>query len=257
MKILILKDKRISSASTVLDEVRSFYENKDIDIEFMVDERDFSSIPWSVYHANKGDDEGPDYGIDKGYIRKQAKTVRKEYMHGVDLISFLVHDDSWNDSGDGIWGWNLANAVKGYEIEQVRWDPDNSTNTVGTLYHEIAHSHDSFVYRNVGRWIERIVGVGDWDNDVIHGGASQYEYIQHDENQDALQAIADVLNQASEKRREKQKDRTKLQKRIINLAKRVIELYRELAIKTKKTDKPIRRDSIRSWVTLHNELPQE
>lgn len=255
MKILILKDKEIGSADTVTDEVRSFYEDKDIDIEFMVDERDFSSLPFSVYHANKGDEEGPDYGIDKGYISEQAKKVEKEYMYGVDLVSFLVHEDNWQP--DDIWGWNLANAHKGYEIEQVRWDPDNSTNTVGTLYHEIAHSHDSFVYRNVGRWIEKIVGVGDWDDDMVHGGAKKYQYIRHDQNQDALVAIADVLNDASDKRRAKEDNRKNLQKRIITLAKRVIELYRELGIYMKKSDKPLHKECVQSWVALRNELPQE
>lgn len=221
------------------------YSDNDTELSFIVENKDYSDIKWSVYNANTGKDEGPDYGIDKGYIKDHAQDIWERHRWDVDLVMFLVHDDSWNDSGDGIWGWNLANAHKGYEIEQVRWDPKNSANTVGTIYHEIAHSHDSFIYRNLGVWIEGIVGVSDWDRDMVHGNGHQFDYIQYNENLEAIKKISTYLNQSSLKRRALQDERRSMQKRIISLARQAIDLYRELGIYVKKEDKKIYKSCIK------------
>lgn len=232
MKILILKDKDISKASLnpVLNEVADIYQrNAGITISWFIEEHDFTDHPIEEYRPG-------DPGIAKPYLKEHAEKVYTNWREGVDLVVFMPHQSHWKLGH--IWGWNISNVYSGYEIEQVRFDAKNSANTIGTLYHEIMHSHDSFIYRYTGINVDPLLPVNDWDADVVHGGGQKWDYIRHKENQEALAAIRTPLKDAFMKRRSMYDDTLKitLMKRIIQLAEQVIELQRRALVeKNKKT----------------------
>lgn len=240
MKVLCLADKTIekSQIKDVYDEVFSIYrDNTKLDPQVKVETRNFSNLPFSYYDSEAR-------GISKSFINKKAKEISKIYKYSVDLVDFMVHEDNWLPGNEGIWGWNIANEHHGYEIEQTRWDPNNKANSEGTLYHEIAHSHDSFTYRNIGVWLEKIINVGDWDDAMVHGNSDKYEYIQHDENQDAIAAVASELKRSFDKRRVKEQQNRETLGQIVTGLERVIDLYRNIIINQKKQDIPITKDIV-------------
>jgi len=235
MKVLCLADKTIEKTTLkdVYDDVFSIYrENTELDPQVKIETRNFSNLPFSYYDSE-------DRGISKDFIKKETKEVNKVYKNSVDLVDFMVHEDNWTPGSDGIWGWNVASEYNGYEIEQTRWDANNKTNTEGTLYHEIAHSHDSFVYRQIEAWLEEIIDVDDWDDAMVHGESDKYEYIEHRENQEAIAAVADELKRSFDKRRVKEQRNKERLGKIVTMLERVVELYRNLIINQKKSDKPI------------------
>lgn len=237
MNILILKDKKIGNAEvgSVISEVSHIYEERcDIIPTVHYENMDYSELPFEVYYSDN-------FGISKAYIKRKAKDIYKRWAEEIDLVIFLVHENNWK--AGRIWGWNLSNIYSGYEVEQCRWDKDKAANSVGTMYHEIMHSHDSFIYRYLGIWVHPLLRVGSWDVDIVHGRSPSYEYIRHKENQDALQYIAPFLRQAFAKRRKIFEKHVSVLRQILNKAEQVLELQRRVLAKLKKGDLPLFEDN--------------
>lgn len=236
MRILILKDKDIANSELedVMREVGTlFSENASIAPQWFVREENYDNLPTETYH--KGSDGKPNDGIKKSYLSEKCADVYARWKEEVDFVVFLVHENNWKIKR--IWGWNISKAFSGYQVEQVRWDKDNPANSVGTLYHEIHHALDTFIYTYTGVQIRDIVGVSDWDDAVTHGGAKQYLYIRHDENQGSIRAIAPQLRLASKKRKAIFEKRVGIMKAIINALQQVVALQRQL-LKERKKDVP-------------------
>lgn len=168
--------------------VELYSKNANIECQIFSESRDFSMLEFEEYLPNM-------MGITHAHIQAETNDIYKRWEHEVDLVIFLVHDDNWIVR-DKVWGWNISKIFNGYEIEQCRFDPKNEANTVGTLYHEIMHSHDSFIYRLTGIRIEELVKVNNWDYELVHGESTQWDYIRYKENQSALTLIASPLKKA-------------------------------------------------------------
>lgn len=239
MHILILKDREINDnhLGYVEEEVARLYKDKaDVELTFVHQDFDFSDYPIEIYYSDN-------LGMDRTWLRKQCERVYTDYGTTVDQVVFMCHRDNWRL--DGIWGWNISKQYSGYGVQQVRFDDRNLANTVGTLYHELMHDHDSFIYTYTGKTIEIYVQVDDWDDDVVHGGRAYgghpvWDYIRHKENQEALKAIAHLLREAIEKRNEY--SRTVQKRTILALALRARVLLRKL-IAEQRGDIPILVDN--------------
>lgn len=200
MKILLITDYKINEEQlkSVKKSVSDIYKtNTGITLEFVDEWRDLSNVPKAWY-----DDEAE--GIDKAYIAKVTKEVYARYREDIDQVMFLIHRDHWTLTG--VWGWNLSRVYNGYGVQQCRFDNRNLVNSIGTMYHELMHDHDTFIYTYLGKNIEDSVLVKDWDDDVVHGGRYSgttfgWKYIRHNENQEALKLIGPLLKEAVEKRR--------------------------------------------------------
>lgn len=228
MKILLICDYKIreEQLKEVKKEISALYrKNAAIELKFIDEWRDLSNLPKQWYDKDSE-------GIDKGYIAKVTKEVYARYAEDIDQVMFLVHRDHWNLTG--VWGWNLSKVFNGYGVQQCRFDSKNLANTVGTMYHELMHDHDTFVYTYTGKKVEDAVLVPNWDTYCVHGGRGEtnslgWKYIRYNENQAALAAIAPLLNEALMKRRTLW-DKKKLVylQEIVRLAERVIVLQRQL-----------------------------
>lgn len=232
MRILVLKDEKIGKVNCnyITKQVGAIYsDNTPVTPTFHVEERDFEDLIFSDYY-------GGNLGIDQSLLRVICNDVYNRWQEEIDYVTFLVHEDNWH--AGRVWGWNLSAKFNGYEVNQVRYDKDNTANTVGTFYHETMHAVDSFIFRNTGVHIEPIVGVTDWDHAVVHGGDARYDYIRYKHNTDALSAVGDLLKKASDARVALFEKKVGLYKQIIQKMQQVLELQRMLLMQRQKSDVP-------------------
>lgn len=210
MRILILKDKKVNQA--LLSEVMNsfidlYHTNTGITPTYDIEERDFS--------IQTGYEEKYNYDtLPYGQTKKEVDAVYKKYREQYDHIIFSVHKDhcyDWAKVKSGltgkmvnIWGENFSGVFYNYQVEVCRFDPDKLANSLGTIYHEVHHSHDTLIKVMLGKRVEDlfILGITQWDNDITHGGSPLWDYIRHKENQASLAAIAPLLREAYAKRKQ-------------------------------------------------------
>lgn len=237
MRVFVFKDKIIprEKAEKAFEEVFELYrKNAGIYPTLKMEDVDFSDLPVEFYEKNF-------LGIDKSYISRMTGQLKKRYGNGIDLVVFLVHQDNWKAIADsGVWGWNISKAFHGYEVEECRFDAKNNANNVGTLYHEIMHSHDSFIYRYLSVWIHKIIGVKNWDYSVVHGKENGYKFIRYKENQDALKSIGIYLKEAFRRRLLLYQKEIAVYKKLIKLLTSLAELLRRKIVLLKKKDEPLK-----------------
>lgn len=243
MKILLLVDKKIKQSQ--LDEMKNkvsemYQDNAGVELVFFEERRDLSNLPKEYYSTGNE-------GIKRSYIQSATSEIYKRYAKELHQVVFLVHRDNWNL--EGVWGWNLSKVYNGYGVQQCRFDSVNIANAIGTLYHELMHDHDSFIYTYTGKRIAPLVGIKDWDDDVVHGGRysgviSEWKYIRYNENQKALKAIGQSLREALEEKLKLHfKDTITMLETIIRLQKIVLVLKRQVEVR-KRGDVAIKPNNI-------------
>jgi len=228
--ILLLTDKKIHR--TLLGQVTrkigdSYQKNADVKITWHIEDFDFSSYPKEIY-------SGSFEGMKRDWIATQCAAIYRRWAEEIDEVVFLVHSDNWNLNG--VWGWNMSAVYSGYGVQQVRFaqvathtDARNVNNSAGTLYHELHHDHDAFIFNYTGKRIEPLAGVADWDKDVTHGGAVGWDYIRLvEDNPTSLQLIGPLLKEAIKKRRSIFDRKVGTMRQIIQILERVVVLQREL-----------------------------
>lgn len=222
MKLLILKDQDINRTKLIdaVRQVEEIYEkNTELDFTYEIEDRDFSNIQFEDYY-------GGNYGMNRADINKEAKEIQSKRGEEITDIVYFVHEDKWlpGKMPNRIWGWNIGVPVSGYSIQQCRFDSRNTANNVGTLYHELMHAADSFIYQETGKDINALgYNWTEWDSQVVHGEHSDFYYIRHKENQNALAAIAPLLLEAS-------LNREKALTRRLTLLQTIIRLQRTLVV---------------------------
>lgn len=251
MRIICLKDDTIPEQD-VTDAFRAlaghYREHAKDAVEYTIENRHFKRAPYEEYW-------GGQRGLKKRFVATLARDIVQRYgKHAFDHVVIMVHPDNWTPDDDGIWGWNLAGARSGLETQQVRFDPGNPANTLGTLYHETMHAHDQFIYRTTGTLAERILGIRDWDDEVVHGQHERWQYIRHLENAEALAAIAKPLKRGFAKRTMRHR-RRELAKKATKLAgsgnatadavNALVEWFRDITNRLTRSDQPFKRNNSR------------
>jgi hypothetical protein len=201
--------------------------NADILPEWVYENFDYGDYPIEEYW-------GGYFGVKHAWLRERCAEIYKRWGEEIDCVMFAIASDNWKLDDPSIvkdkpvWGWNISAQYSTYGVQQVRiaqvkthTTERNINNSVGTVYHELMHDHDTFTFVNTGKTVEPVVGVPQWDNSVVHGEHPNWQYIRHKENQKALEMIAPLLRDALTKRRE-------LLTMKLGLMRRVIELLQQL-----------------------------
>jgi hypothetical protein len=231
MRLLILKDPLIQSGDLefVLDSVADLYKsNCGIDPYFTVREISYQDQSGTV-RANFD-------GLPYGFLDKHVRAVHAKDAYAFDHIVFMVHENNWKPT-QAIWGENFSNFWWTYHVEVCRFDKDNMANSIGTLYHEIHHSHDALIETMLGIKVEPLIGVSDWDAVITHGnkaagGHPVWKYIRFKENESSIMFIADLLRKAYDKHLQLHlKEKISLLQKVVQLTQQVIVLQRSLLIK--------------------------
>lgn len=214
MRILFIKDKEIPKRhfKKVVKDLEDIYKkHADIDIESYTEEWTMTDIPYEEYYDGY-------FGISRKWMKqitemvdtydtRSKNPIRKKFDH----IVFCVHDRNFDPAHKekGVWGWNMGWGIRGYEVEQVRFDPKKPTNSLATLYHEIHHSHKWFPMRTTGfnvEWVKDLdLRKPNWGDEVTHGNHPKWRYIgRHTgkENLESVELAAPILRQAYKRRRD-------------------------------------------------------
>jgi hypothetical protein len=210
MRLLILRDKSLNTTefNKSVGELKALYQGVGITMTITQEEYywgDPSVKPrpemWEEYW-------GGYYGMKFGLLNGIVSEIRTRYGKKFDHILIAMDARNWygDTPQDKVWGWNISAGLQGLDVQQCRVDTvsRNETtriaNTVGTIYHELMHSHKHFPYRvRNGIVIERNLNTqgfptNDWGNGVVHGSEAPWEYIRHKENIKALEVVAPVLS---------------------------------------------------------------
>lgn len=111
-------------------------------------------------------------GLDFYIISKEAKRIRKKYGDKYDLITIFIDKNDWK-MGDGlVAGWNMGEFFSRYQIQQVMVSTERSVYLI--LSQELMHSWDQFSWLELKVDIAQLLGVRDFDRDIVH--KYQYEY---------------------------------------------------------------------------------
>ena len=101
-------------------------------------------------------------------------------------------------------------------------------NSLGTLYHEVLHSADALIKTYTGVNVAKVLGVSNWDRDVVHGKGAGYDYIRHNENQSALQYISPWLVESYQKRDKIYQEKIGKMRTIVTILTQVVALLRQI-----------------------------
>lgn len=182
MKILALVDTNIpeDEMNEVIQKFNEIY--APLLPEWDIHREDMSELKWEAYRPSS-------LGIKKSYLRRRVKAIQERYNNRYQHILFWVSHNNYLPAVDNAWGWNLSHFA-GVHLHQCRFDTDREhresriVNTLGTLVHEVAHSHDAQVYVETGKHIEDVLGVprGRYDEEFVHGQDEEYEYIGRNED---------------------------------------------------------------------------
>ena len=178
MRSLVLLDTKIDKekALVLLAKYGKFFEkHTGVKPVWYIERRDFSVVPTV---PDSDGDLKPTYR----YRQDVCKEIHGRYGdYGVDNIVMWVHED--NFCYKGVWGTAWSYVHFKYNFLLCRWDKNNETNTFNTLFHEIEHTNDTAIAKELGvdvvPLIEEHFGVKnfDYDRDYVHGGSPEFTYI--------------------------------------------------------------------------------
>jgi hypothetical protein len=98
------------------------------------------------------------------FIARIAADVRSRYGDGLEFLQVFFDRSSW-PLAQGTKGKQYHAFFSGYQVAIVR---GFGHGLAGTAAHELMHSFDNFCRAYTGVRLERIVGVNDWDADIVH-----------------------------------------------------------------------------------------
>lgn len=159
MKVLLVKSKRVRSLKE--------YEDK-------LDK-------WGIEHERLWDQDNKprwkDGDIDKAWLLDYCDDIYTEHGQEFDAIQFFIEPEDWKLTDNPLSvGRHYHRTYNGYEVGIVKirkgyWK---------TAIHELMHTFDNIVYRYLCIHLAGVVGVEDWDEDVVHGRDPRYTEYDYD-----------------------------------------------------------------------------
>jgi len=153
---------------------------------FTEQEFDASEIDW--------EDRRERFFASDSFVFKHTQAIYKEHGTNVDGVKFFVSDKNWRQGKFRLKGFKLGRIFNTYHVgfTRIRFAKD-------TGEHEVLHFVDEFVKENTGISLEAVMGVNDFDEDVVHkpGYKDGYNY------DDAWVKISDHVANAVFQRRNK------------------------------------------------------
>lgn len=155
---------------------------------FTIEEFDASTIQWTDRRERK-------YASDE-YVFSKTTPLYKKHETNIDVVLFFVGDKHWQQGKYRLKGFKLGRVFDTYYVgfSRMRYAMD-------TGEHEVLHAIDEYVKDNTGVSLEAVLGVKDFDDDIVHGRKYWKEL---DYNYDFIWTkIADHVSNAVFQRRQK------------------------------------------------------
>ena len=121
-----------------------------------------------------------------------ADVIYKQFKEKTDAIIVFIDEDEWE--ARGLRGRHYVKAYAGYRFAFVKYDRFYAR----TADHEMMHMLNDLVFIVLGIRLETVIGVADWDEDVVHGRSPRFTRYEHDT---AYQIVYPHVKKAAETRR--------------------------------------------------------
>lgn len=180
MRVLLLVTSPKSTADYVV-------RMKSLGITYVV-----STLPLKPYEG-RGEDKGK---FSQQYLDEIAAYVYAKYAEDIDLIQLFLDRKDWHMSS-GIHGIQWHMARNGYQIAAVN---AYFKGYEATLEHEMWHSFDNIVQIYLGISLAGVLGVKNFDDDVVHRRGPNRKYLNW--YGDLYPTVLPFVMQATAKRRE-------------------------------------------------------
>lgn len=180
-------------------------------VSWEVVEKDLSIAPWEYYTADAK-------GISKRWIRAIIAGLNNTYYNTLDHVAFFVSSNNWENSDRDIWGWHLGSPIGGAEVTITKMRDDYHD----TAIHEFMHTLDDYIYVHTGINLATVLGVEDFDKDVVHGRDPRYTEYNYE---DVLKEIQPYFTQAAKK--DLGEEKQSLLGIALTLARRLLVQYRK------------------------------
>jgi len=105
------------------------------------------------------------------YVFSKTKKIHSEHGTDVDAVKFFISEDKWEQGKYRLKGFKLGRIFNSYYVTGTRLKYAKDTGE-----HEALHFVDEFIKANTGIAVEGILGVEDFDDDVVHKKDGSYEY---------------------------------------------------------------------------------
>lgn len=227
IKILLVIDENITNLEKVRKSFDMMFEDYKqgtdglVGIEAKESRHDFDGVPFELYW-------GENWGLHRGWINQETKDFQKTHPY-FDCVMFVIDNENWTKEGNQrIYGWNMARFYNGYQVQQVRFNNAKSDIFLyRTMLMELTHSLDNFIKKELGKDLNKIFGVKDFDKDIVHNKEMFYAGYR-----DQLKVIKNELFQVFAKR--------ETMIALIKIFQGLVKLYRALIFRLKaKKEEPI------------------
>ena len=188
--------------------------------------RSFKDVEWEDYWG-----DGESFGIKRSWIEEQNKKIKKLYGEEYASVVYLVDLPNWKVRNIG--GWNLGRFYSGMSVQLIK-GYINTRSAHMVLSMEVAHCLNEQVYMLIGKKLKDILGLKDWDFQVVHGEHKDYQKYYYE---NAFKKIASVLLRTFQVREVRFVNQ--LQTIRINLLQKVVGLMRHFIMLRRKVESPV------------------
>ncbi|MDQ0316393.1 hypothetical protein [Amorphus orientalis] len=186
------------------------------DYEAILEKRGFTfeyahlddTIPWS----------GGD--IDFGWLARFCRDTYGRRAEAVDAVQFFIEPEDWQTVRRTTVGRQYHKVYSSYLTAIVK----RYRHYGRVAEHELTHMLDDIVRIYLGISLARIVGVDDWDEDVVHGRDTRFEEYEYDR---AFEEVKLYVSAAIQKRKRLSK-LTLTDRALVYVRMRLIEISRQV-----------------------------
>lgn len=142
--------------------------NYQLELKYDFEYRSLASVPWEFYTVveDSGQTVKDKYmGFGFNWISQDAKKTWDKSGWAYDCLIYVVSPQNWHT--EYAWGWNIGGFWSNYQIQLVKAITNENLWKGFTM--EIFHAMDDFVYAELGKNLKIILGVENFDRDVVHG----------------------------------------------------------------------------------------
>jgi len=155
---------------------------------FTVEGFDASKIEWTDRRGRKF--------FSDAYVFTQTERIWREHGTNVDGVKFFVGEDNYEQGQYRLKGFKLGRIFNTYHVGVTRQRYAKDTGE-----HEVLHFVDEFIKENTGVSLEVVLGVQDFDTDIVH--SQRYWKDENYKYDEVWDKISDHLADAVYQRRNK------------------------------------------------------
>jgi len=130
------------------------------------------------------------------YVFTHTQAIYKEHGTNVDGVKFFLSENNFKQGKYRLKGFKLGRVFNGYHVGFTRLKHAKDTGE-----HEVLHFVDEFIKENTGVSLEVVLGVDDFDTDVVH--SQRYWKDLNYKYDEVWEKISDHLSDAVFQRRNK------------------------------------------------------